>query len=112
MEATPKQVIYYKTLDGQVPYRTWYVEIADDRLRLAVDKRLDRVEMGNYGDCKSVGEGMLELRFQAFGARIYFVEIGGMVVLLLCAGSKSSQNKDIEKAKEYWAEYCSRIGEV
>ena len=109
MGVTPKRIIYYETLDKQVPYKIWYAEIADVKLRLAVDKRLDRVEAGNYGDCKSVGGDILELRFQAFGVRIYFVEIGGAIVILLCAGDKSSQKKDIEKAKEYWAEYCGRI---
>lgn len=111
MEVTPKQIIYYKTLEEYVPYEVWYSEIKDVRLRLAVDKRLDRVEAGNYGDCEPVGGGVLELRFQAFGVRIYFAEIGGVIVLLLCAGDKASQKKDIAKAKEYWTEYNSRIEE-
>lgn len=91
------------------PYAIWYKDIVDVRLRKAVDKRLERVAAGNYGDCEPVGDGVLELRFQAFGIRIYFVEIGGVIVLLLCAGDKSSQSKDIAKAKEYWFEYCSRV---
>lgn len=95
-----------------MPYESWYSQISDVRLRLAVDKRLERVEAGNYGDCESVGGGVLELRFQAFGVRIYFAEIGGVVVILLCAGDKASQKKDITKAKEYWAEFNSRVTEV
>jgi len=109
MEVTPKQIIYYKTLEGYIPYEGWYSEIKDVKLQMAVDKRLERVETGNYGDCESVGNGVLELRFQFFGVRIYFAEIGGIVVLLLCAGDKASQKKDITKAKEFWAEYNSRI---
>ncbi|GHV28384.1 hypothetical protein FACS1894167_05230 [Synergistales bacterium] len=111
MEATPKQIIYYKTLDGKVPYEIWYSEIKDVRLKQIVVKRLERVESGNYGDCKTVGDGVLELRFHAFGVRIYFAEIGGVIVLLLCGGDKSNQIKDITKAKDYWNEYQSRIEE-
>jgi putative addiction module killer protein len=109
MEVKPKQIVFYVTLDEKTPYEIWYKDIADVRLRKAVDKRLERVAVGNYGDCEPVGDGVLELRFQAFGIRIYFVEIGGVIVLLLCAGDKSSQSKDIAKAKEYWLEYCSRV---
>jgi putative addiction module killer protein len=85
------------------------VEIADVKLRRAVRKRLERVEEGNYGDCAPVGESVLELRFQAFGVRIYFAEVGNVVVVLLCAGDKASQPKDIAKAKEYWREYRNRV---
>ena len=112
MEVTPKQIIYYRTPEGQIPYEIWDSAIKDIRLQMAVEKRLERVETGNYGDCESVGNGILELRFQAFGVRIYFAETGGAIVLLLCAGDKGSQKKDIAKAKEFWAEYNSRIEEV
>jgi putative addiction module killer protein len=72
---------------------------------------LERVERGNYGDCEPVGESVLELRFRAFGVRIYFVDIGGIIVLLLCAGEKKSQNNDIARAKTYWKEYRNRVKE-
>ncbi len=112
MEAKPKQIAYYQTPDERVPFNVWYNGLRDIQVKEAVDKRLSRVTFGNYGDCKSVGDEVLELRFQAFGVRIYFAEVGKVLVLLLCAGDKSSQIKDIAKAKEYWAEYCSRIEEV
>ncbi len=112
MEVTPKQIVHYETPDGKVPYDIWYEAIKDVRLRDAVDNRLERVEKGLYGDCDTVGGPVLELRFKGFGVRIYFVEIGEIIVLLLCAGDKSSQNKDIEKAHIYWNEYCNRIEEV
>ena len=112
MEVKPKQIVYYKTPDEKVPYVTWYNDIRDVNLKKAVYKRLERVGNGNYGDCDSVGEGVLELRFHAFGVRIYFAEVEEIIVLLLCAGDKSSQTKDIAKAKEYWSEYRCRIEEA
>ena len=86
MEVTPKQIIFYRTPDEKTPFETWYDEICDLKLLKAVDNRLARVRNGNYGDCESVGDGVLELRFHAFGVRVYFAEIAGIIVLLLCAG--------------------------
>lgn len=67
---------------------------------------MDRVEQGNFGDYESVGDDVCELRFFfGSGYRIYFGEVGNTIVLLLCGGDKSSQKKDVKKAKEYWKEY-------
>ena len=108
MEAIPKQIVYYQTPDKKVPFEIWHDRIEDKRLKKAVRQRLERAELGNYGDCEPVGENVLELRLWEFGVRIYFAEVGRIMMLLLCAGDKSSQVKDIAKAKEYWAEYRSR----
>ena len=69
-------------------------------------KRLLRLEQGNYGDFKPVGEGVNELRF-FFGAgfRVYFAEDGDTLVVLLCGGDKDSQSRDIQQAQAYWQEY-------
>lgn len=68
-----------------------------------IRKRLLRIESGNLGDYKSIGEGVFELRFFfGSGYRIYFGFSGETVVLLLCGGDKSSQTKNIEKAKIIW----------
>jgi putative addiction module killer protein len=65
--------------------------------------------MGNFGDCKALGNGIAELRiYYGPGIRIYYSKIGGKIVLLLCGGDKSSQTKDINKAKGYLKEYQSR----
>jgi putative addiction module killer protein len=70
--------------------------------------RLRRLELGHYGDFKSVGAGVNELRF-FFGAgyRIYFAEDGDTIVVLLCGGDKDSQRRDMQKAQAYWQEYLS-----
>ena len=80
--------------------------------RACIRTRLDRVALGNLGDCEPVGEGVSELRI-AFGPgyRVYFAQDGDTIVLLLCGGDKSTQVKDIKRAKEYWADYKERSDE-
>lgn len=68
---------------------------------MRIQARIDRVEMGHFGDSESVGEGVSELRiFYGPGYRVYFVERGAVVVILLSGGDKSTQQMDIAKAKE------------
>ena len=79
------------------------------RARAKIRARLDRVEEGNLGDYKSVGEGVFELRIDyGSGYRIYFGQEGSRIIILLCGGDKSTQAQDIRKAQEYWEDYRSR----
>jgi len=67
--------------------------------------RLDRVEDGNFGPCRSVGEGVFELKIDVGpGWRVYFGQDGDLVVLLI-GGMKRTQRKDIATAKRYWRNY-------
>lgn len=106
MRHTHPRLQFYRMLNGREPFTEWYatIQTRDDRNR--IQKRLDRLEDGNFGDCRSVGTGVFELRFH-FGAgyRIYFGEVENTIVLLLCGGDKSSQTRDIERAKDYWLQY-------
>jgi putative addiction module killer protein len=71
-----------------------------------VRARLNRVRLGNFGDCKPVGEGVEELRIDfGPGYRVYFGREGSQVAILLCGGSKAAQARDIAKARRYWKEY-------
>ncbi len=71
--------------------------------------RLARVRRGNLGDCKSVGEGVSELRVDyGPGYRVYFAQKGQTLVILLCGGDKRTQEKDIQRAKQYWHDYKQR----
>jgi putative addiction module killer protein len=71
-----------------------------DHVLLQKSIRIDRLSLGNMGEVKAVGEGVSELRIDyGPGYRVYFTKIGNQVVLLLCAGDKSSQAADIKAAK-------------
>lgn len=107
---TPRILRNYLTLNGKVPFSDWLNSLKDPVTRLRIRRRLDRLEMGNFGDCKPVGEGVSELRL-AFGPgyRIYFAEQDDVIIILLCAGNKSSQKKDIKTAKQYWQELQERV---
>jgi putative addiction module killer protein len=92
--------------DGREPFSEWINALRDIKGRARIRVRLDRVSLGNLGDCCGVGEGVQELRIDyGPGYRVYWAQEGAMIVLLLCGGDKSTQAKDIETAKRYWSDY-------
>ena len=102
----PRVLQFYRTPNGKEPFAEWYDTFRDLNLQSRIDKRLDQMANGNWGDYRSVGAGVFELRFHfGPGYRIYFGEVDNTIVLLLCGGTKSSQTRDIARAKEYWAQY-------
>ncbi len=109
MEAQPREIKNYLTADGRAPFAEWRADLRDGQAKAKIRIRLDRVKVGNLGDYRSVGEGVCELRINyGPGYRIYFGQIGNTIVLLLCGGDKSTQQRDIRQAIEYWREYRSR----
>ncbi len=85
------------------PIEDWLKSIKDMQTKQRVQNRLDRVERGNLGDCKPVGQGIFELRMD-FGAgyRIYYAVAGTTLIVLLVGGDKSTQDKDILAAQKLW----------
>ena len=78
----------------------WLDNLKDSRAKARIIARLDRMEMGNFGDVRTVGGGVNELRIHhGPGYRVYFVRHGPVVVILLCGGDKKTQHADIAKAK-------------
>ena len=78
----------------------WLTKIKDKRVLHRFDVRFNRISKGNFGDAKTVGANLFELRFFfGSGYRIYYTVRKKKIVLLLCGGDKSSQSKDIAKAK-------------
>ena len=100
MFATPKEVVALPAQDGQVPFEEWLDDLNDKRAVARILARLARVRQGNLGDCKSVGEGVSELRVDyGPGYRVYFGQKGRTLVVLLCGGDKRTQDRDIRQAK-------------
>ena len=92
-----------------VTYTDWFGSLRDQRARQKVAARIRRVESGNFGDWKAVGENVIELRIDyGPGYRIYLGRDGDEVVVLLVGGDKGRQARDINTAKEYWADYKAR----
>ncbi|MHC5933795.1 type II toxin-antitoxin system RelE/ParE family toxin [Nostoc sp.] len=109
MEVQPREIRNYLTVDGKNIFDDWVDSLRDRRAKAKIRARLDRVEDGNLGDCKSVGEGVFELRIDyGSGYRIYFGQERITIIILLSGGDKSTQKQDVEKAQEYWKDYRSR----
>lgn len=87
------------TLEQTEDFRTWFGNLRDRHARARIEARFSRVRAGNFGDAKSVGGGVRELRIHyGPGYRIYFARRGSAVVLLLAGGVKNSQQEDIRRA--------------
>ncbi len=103
-------IVQYRTVQGQVPFDKWLYSLPNTHLQAYILARLDRLRMGNFGDTKSVGSGIQELRIhQGPGYRIYYSWQGRKIVLLLCGGSKGTQKPDIKKARLFWEDYQLRM---
>jgi putative addiction module killer protein len=98
--------------DGLVPFDEWFDSLRDQKMQAAVDARLARVRAGNFGDCKSVGGGVFELRIRLGpGLRVYYGLRGRQVVVLLGGGDKGSQPRDIHRAQQLWQQFTKHAPE-
>jgi len=105
----PREIREYVTSQGHAPFGVWLLSLKDLKTRARIRVRLDRLSLGLLGDCKSLGQGLQELRVDfGPGYRIYFGQDGSQLVILLCGGDKSTQKRDIEKARAYWKDYLER----
>ena len=109
MEVQPREIRRYTTAEGRAPFTEWLDALRDRNVRVRIKSRLERVEEGNLGDFKSVGQGVFELRINyGPGYRLYFGQVGLTIVVILIAGDKSTQEQDIRQAIEYWTDYDKR----
>lgn len=106
---TNKIEIEFYIEDGKCPLADW-LEKLDEVNSIKIKKRLARIEeTGNLGDYKNLSEGIFELRFFfGSGYRIYFGKYDKKIILLLTAGDKSTQKKDINKAKDFWQKFIKK----
>jgi len=82
-------------------YQRWFESLRDLNAQMRIAARIRRISLGNLGDVKSVGEGVLELRVMyGPGYRVYLARHGERLIVLLAGGDKSTQKRDIERAKE------------
>lgn len=97
-----REIQYYQTENGRKPVVEWLKKLKDRVTRSRIDRHLERLQEGYYGDYKTVDKKLWELRLNfGPGYRIYFTEHDGDIILLLCGGDKSTQTKDIATAKVY-----------
>lgn len=89
-------------IEKTVEFDKWLRKLKDLRAKAKILFRIQKLESdGHFGDCKPVGDGVRELKIDyAKGYRVYFNEKDGKIIILLIGGDKSTQQKDIEKAKE------------
>ncbi len=95
------QVSFYRTENGEVPFKKALLAIRDRQAVMRINQRIMRMENGNLGDCKSVGNGVFEARIDyGPGYRVYYSLLGRQVIVLYVAGEKSTQQADIEFSKQ------------
>ena len=112
MEIGPRIIRNYVTPDSREPFEEWLNSLKDKKTQAIVLERLNRVRLGNLGDCRHLGDGVHELRIHyGPGYRIYFGELEKVIVILLCGGAKRTQKRDENKAREYWHELRNRTYE-
>lgn len=100
------KIVEYVTADGKCPFKKWIESFKDIQTKARIYRYVRSLSLGMFNNCKPVGERVHELKID-FGAgyRVYFGNEGGAVVILLCGGSKRSQDKDIKLAQKYWSDY-------
>lgn len=99
----------YLTGSGRDVFGEWLSGLRDARTRAKIMTRIDRLSVGNFGDCKALRGGLFELRINwGPGYRVYYAVVGKACVLLLCGGDKRKQASDIKRALDYLKDYKER----
>ena len=100
----------YVTEDGRDVIGEWLDSLRDRQAKVRIVARISRLEVGNFGDCKPLREGVSELRIDwGPGYRVYYGMIGKTVVLLLCGGDKRTQQRDIDYAVDCFNDFKRRV---
>ena len=104
-----KRIEYYQTRSGEEPCREWLNRL-DKTAQSKIDAYIKRTTLGAAKkNIRSLGDGIFEIKIDfGPGFRVYFGEVGNLIILLLLGGDKSSQFRDIRKAKDYWRDHVSK----
>lgn len=94
---------------GKCPFEEWLGSLKDSKARMRIRARIARLEVGNFGDCKGLRDGVQEIRIDyGPGYRMYLSRQGKVIVLLLCGSDKREQDRAIEKAIDYLKDWKRR----
>lgn len=104
-----KRIELYQSRQGKQPFQEWLEEF-DSTTRERILAYVQRVALGlSRKNIRSVGSGVFEIKIHhGPGYRLYFGEIGNVVILLLLGGDKSTQSRDIGQAQAFWRDYVSK----
>ncbi|HEY1806508.1 MAG TPA: type II toxin-antitoxin system RelE/ParE family toxin [Terracidiphilus sp.] len=103
------EIRHYVAPNGKDVFSEWRSGIRDNRAKIAIDRRMNRIELENFGDHRFCRDGVWELRIDVGpGYRVYYAIAGAEVVLLLSGGDKRTQDADIDRACAYWADWQRR----
>jgi putative addiction module killer protein len=106
----PFVLVHYQSPTGVLPFKEWLKDLADPRAKGAIQKRLDRLALGNFGDHRHCRGGVWELRLDVGpGYRIYLGRGRDQLVVLPGGGDKSTQTTDIERAVACWLDHRRRF---
>lgn len=105
------EIRHYLTEDDKDVFLEWLKIQRDTVAKIAIVKRINRIELGNFGDHEFCRDGVWELRIDVgAGYRVYYAASGKEIVLLLCGGNKRTQTADINRACEYWSNWKKENG--
>jgi len=103
------EIRHYLTGNDKDVFMQWRGRLRDTKAKIVVDRRINRMELGNFGDHKFCRDGVWEARIDVGqGYRIYYAVAGVRLILLLCGGNKGTQSSDIDRACECWLDWQRR----
>ncbi len=102
-------IVHYLDASERDIYQDWIDSLKDRVAKIAIIRRVARLELGAFGDCKYLRDGMSELRINVgAGYRVYYANVGNMTILLTCGGDKGSQERDIRAAVKLLEDWENR----
>jgi putative addiction module killer protein len=106
------EIRHYLKNNGKDVFLDWLRTQRDTTAKIAMVRRVNRLERGNFGDHKACRDGVWELRIDVgAGYRLYYAIAGQKIIVLLCGGDKRTQEADIARASEYWQDWKRRTGD-
>lgn len=100
------QIEHYQNQTKRTPFIEWLEVLQNAQAKNCILRRINRLELGNFGDCKPCRNGVWELRIDVGpGYRVYYARSGKQIIVLLCAGDKKNQSADISRACDYWRDW-------